>query len=762
MKRGIAIFLCAVMAFSTFTAVFSAEDEETVTVNKSVSDKASAELYHGNDLINHPNYEGDKMFDGDLSTFAYAKQSNRSGHLAVVDLGQAYDITQISIDFPQADAIQEAIDSLSTADNPFKATATDANMRSVVFLSNTKPTTSMIGSDNYTYTGEGKVICDGSGSIRYSKVFTDSEIEDGNDYRYIGIWTPYSYGVAISELKVWADVLVSASEPIEMHFSSTEALLDEAVEEFGSGELYFNGRFVNDGLTDKEYKLIIASYKDSVLKKTELETVTVKAGESKDVSLQVWNKIGMDTIKGFVWENDNTPIKKAEAIGRVNVSYDPLFDGSILNITPKTYDALDVIEEHNKTAQTPLPTTGISELDNVKTIFYDGINYMGKPTKAFAYVGIPEGASAENPVPGIVLVHGGGGSAHDKWVKAWVDQGYAAIAMDTEGRIKTAANNYMGVGNRVASTFGHQNNLSYDNFIAEDDKHSDMWFYQATADAVLAGNVLRSMPEVDSSRIGITGISYGSLITLHTIGVDNRFTFAMPVYGCGYLWEGQTYFANRMTVARKSWDPSRFYMQSGDVPVMWFVTNRDQNFSLDTISKSYLDIFDKANMCIIDNFAHTEQDGTIIDPRTSSNGTNAAIREKMKNTMLNYVWNAFGDNNAKPLSKLSKLENNNGTLKTTVTLPEGVSADGGKAKLKYLTVENYSDCYYQYSDKQTYWVMGAPDNQTNSYHYPWPTVDATVDDTTITVEIPSDATYGYIEYTDSRNMFTTTEMIKFK
>jgi hypothetical protein len=34
-------------------------------------------------------------------------------------------------------------------------------------------------------------------------------------------------------------------------------------------------------------------------------------------------------------------------------------------------------------------------------------------------------------VPGIVLLHGGGGTAFESWVKLWVDRGYAAIAIDT-------------------------------------------------------------------------------------------------------------------------------------------------------------------------------------------------------------------------------------------------------------------------------------------------------------------------------------------
>ena len=40
----------------------------------------------------------------------------------------------------------------------------------------------------------------------------------------------------------------------------------------------------------------------------------------------------------------------------------------------------------------------------------------------FAYIGIPKGATADNPVPAVVCVHGGAGMAFDKWVKLWNDK----------------------------------------------------------------------------------------------------------------------------------------------------------------------------------------------------------------------------------------------------------------------------------------------------------------------------------------------------
>ena len=46
----------------------------------------------------------------------------------------------------------------------------------------------------------------------------------------------------------------------------------------------------------------------------------------------------------------------------------------------------------------------------IRAIFYDALPYERKPTRVFAWIGLP--AKREGKVPGIVLVHGGGGTAY--------------------------------------------------------------------------------------------------------------------------------------------------------------------------------------------------------------------------------------------------------------------------------------------------------------------------------------------------------------
>ncbi|MEO2001892.1 MAG: dipeptidyl aminopeptidase, partial [Pirellulales bacterium] len=50
-----------------------------------------------------------------------------------------------------------------------------------------------------------------------------------------------------------------------------------------------------------------------------------------------------------------------------------------------------------------------SEPSNIHSLFFDSLPYEGKATKAFAWLGIPEKKAGQVKVPGIVLVHGGGG-----------------------------------------------------------------------------------------------------------------------------------------------------------------------------------------------------------------------------------------------------------------------------------------------------------------------------------------------------------------
>ena len=49
--------------------------------------------------------------------------------------------------------------------------------------------------------------------------------------------------------------------------------------------------------------------------------------------------------------------------------------------------------------------------ERIKAIRFSGLSNGEKENSVFAYIGFPENASEAAPVPGMVLVHGGGGHA---------------------------------------------------------------------------------------------------------------------------------------------------------------------------------------------------------------------------------------------------------------------------------------------------------------------------------------------------------------
>jgi hypothetical protein len=112
------------------------------------------------------------------------------------------------------------------------------------------------------------------------------------------------------------------------------------------------------------------------------------------------------------------------------------------------------------------------------------------------------------------------------------------------------------------------------------------------ADAVLAHSLLRAQPEVDVSRIGLTGISWGGYLTCIIAGVDDRFRFAVPVYGCGHYLE--TTFADSVKKAGADhgarwmqwWDPSNYLPKAG-MPMLWVTGSNDFAYWFPALQKSY-------------------------------------------------------------------------------------------------------------------------------------------------------------------------------
>jgi dienelactone hydrolase len=225
------------------------------------------------------------------------------------------------------------------------------------------------------------------------------------------------------------------------------------------------------------------------------------------------------------------------------------------------------------------------DVERVHAIFYDGVPWKGKPTRVFAYYGIPEVRPGET-VPAMVLVHGGGGSAFAPWVKLWVSRGYAAIAMDTCGCISSG-----GYSNHPRDPEGGP--AGWGGFDQVDQPIEDQWTYHAVADVILGHSLIRTLPGIDPKRTGITGISWGGYLTCIVAGIDPRFRFASPVYGCGYLGDNSAWLPNFEQMgserARKwlsLWDPS-VYLPRARMPMLWVDGTNDFAYPLDSVQKSY-------------------------------------------------------------------------------------------------------------------------------------------------------------------------------
>ena len=244
---------------------------------------------------------------------------------------------------------------------------------------------------------------------------------------------------------------------------------------------------------------------------------------------------------------------------------DELWEMESLAQPPQTFDA---------------PAYGAEDLTS---LFFAGEPLAGKPTRVFAYLGLPSGADAEHPVPGVVCVHGGGGTAFAEWVRIWNRHGFAAIAMDTNGAVPEApAENPDDFRHRWAGPRRY-------GFDQGNQPLRDHWNYHAVAAVILANSLLRSLPEVDAEQVGVTGISWGGYKTCIAASVDSRFQFAVPVYGCGFLRDSSTMASgiNAYGTERwlQYWDPSA-YLHQAALPILWLNGTNDKHFHMPPFQRS--------------------------------------------------------------------------------------------------------------------------------------------------------------------------------
>jgi cephalosporin-C deacetylase-like acetyl esterase len=243
----------------------------------------------------------------------------------------------------------------------------------------------------------------------------------------------------------------------------------------------------------------------------------------------------------------------------------------------------------------------------VRAIFYDALTWQGKPTRVFAWIGLP--AKREGKVPAMVLVHGGGGTAYKEWVQKWNTQGFAAISIAVEGQTDVNENKVKGRPSWARHPFSGP---ARDGTFADTKLPlKEQWMYHALADTMLANSLLRSLPEVDAAKIGVMGISWGGVITSTVVGLDARFAFGIPTYGCGHLFDAENHWGRALhdNVGYKQvWDGLN-YADRVKMPVLWLSWPQDAHFPLGCQAEHYRQTPGARMVSLVSKMGHSHPAG---------------------------------------------------------------------------------------------------------------------------------------------------------
>jgi hypothetical protein len=242
-------------------------------------------------------------------------------------------------------------------------------------------------------------------------------------------------------------------------------------------------------------------------------------------------------------------------------------------ISPKTWDIpLETYPNYGEY---------VSEDSTIRTFFYSGMPIYDDSTRIFAYYRAPKG---DGPFPAMILIHGGMGYAFDDYHDRFNDHGYALITYDTEGHLPKRKRH------RWSGPRGPN-----DMFNAQDQELRDQWMYHAIAGGILAHNWLLQQPEIDTNKIGVTGVSWGGVVASILAGVDQRNRFTISFYSCGFMdevppWEDPS--MARHPVWQQFWDPKN-YMHLITQPYYAINSANDYFFQVPQFIKSF-DLINKA------------------------------------------------------------------------------------------------------------------------------------------------------------------------
>jgi dienelactone hydrolase len=242
--------------------------------------------------------------------------------------------------------------------------------------------------------------------------------------------------------------------------------------------------------------------------------------------------------------------------------------------------------------------------------------YDGEPIRFHAVYGVPDAATAQQKVPGILMTHGIFGAIRGQDARYWnafstcVKAGYAVLFIDW---YPDFAHNYVAKDPNELKRFTTYGKIDYfkpyySYWKTENDFRDSLPFQVAIA-AKRAVTWLQARPEVDGARIGATGASYGGIFSSMFAGIDSRIVAVNPcVYTAGFGPTERGYNAMGFTGATLTTWKARFDSQvllaKRPVEVLYTVGSNDGAFLLTKAMDNYASMTGPKHMVIGPNAGH--------------------------------------------------------------------------------------------------------------------------------------------------------------
>jgi cephalosporin-C deacetylase-like acetyl esterase len=281
----------------------------------------------------------------------------------------------------------------------------------------------------------------------------------------------------------------------------------------------------------------------------------------------------------------------------------------------------------------------------------------------YAIMAYPKAAGV---YPGILMYHGGGGTAEGlvSNLQIYAASGYVTMALDEPGIASIANSSSFSTGPWKSVVSGEGPKLNVVGGV------QNSTLYDAIIGSIEAFNLLSSQPNVNVQKMAVTGSSWGGYLTTFTAGLlGSRVKAAYSTWGCGFyetgsFWSG--FIAQMPSHYKSDW---LTYLDAGrranDITAPYFIdqATNDTYFWPEAVSATLNAITGTKNHVTMANLNH------------ATLSSSATMKQLYMNYYLKGVGSLFGKINV--ISSDIQLD---GSLKVNmnVSLPVGVSLSSVK------------------------------------------------------------------------------------